>query len=249
MVMHRYVILGLMMLGVIIGLWWAAPIAQDNSYHHFADSRMMLMIPNALNVLSNLPFLIVGLLAFFRLQLTYDQERYFYGLFFVGVTCVAIGSSYYHWHPDNQRLVYDRLPMTVAFMSLLTAIISERISLKLARYLFIPLILLGVFSIAYWRYTSGQGHGDLSIYVFVQFFPMLALPYMLLAFPARYTGVSQLWCSLVLYVGAKVCELLDKPIYHLTHQWVSGHTIKHLLAALSCYYIYRYVGVRRVQVL
>lgn len=38
------------------------PIPQPLSYHNFADTRRLLGIPRAFDVLSNLPFLIVGLL-------------------------------------------------------------------------------------------------------------------------------------------------------------------------------------------
>ena len=42
---------------------------------------------------------------------------------------VAIGSSYYHWKPSNSRLVWDRLPMTVGFMSLVAVVISETLGI------------------------------------------------------------------------------------------------------------------------
>ena len=36
------------------------PIAQDPTYHQFADQRTLLGIPNFWNVVSNLPFVLVG---------------------------------------------------------------------------------------------------------------------------------------------------------------------------------------------
>jgi hypothetical protein len=36
---------------------------------------------------------------------------------FAGVTLSSLGSSYFHLAPDNARLMWDRLPMTIAFIS------------------------------------------------------------------------------------------------------------------------------------
>src|SRR5262245_15202615 len=51
--------LGIVALGLVFCL---SPIPQDLSYHTFADDRTMLGVPNFLNVASNLPFIVVGVL-------------------------------------------------------------------------------------------------------------------------------------------------------------------------------------------
>ena len=130
-------------------------------------------------------------------------------------------------------------------MAIFAAMIGERVSLTAAKYLLAPFLVLGISSVLYWHYTEMIGHGDLRAYGFVQFFPMLAIPYLLLVFRPTYTAVAYLWLSLLAYLLAKICELADRPIYQLCHQIISGHTIKHLLSALSCYFIYCYVCKRK----
>jgi len=50
-------------IGIIGWYWWGAgPTPQPPAYHDFADQRPLLGLPHALNVISNMPFLIVGAL-------------------------------------------------------------------------------------------------------------------------------------------------------------------------------------------
>ena len=133
----------------------------------------------------------------------------------IGTALVALGSSYYHLHPDNARLFWDRLPMTVAFMSLL-ALTSGR-----GRML-PPLLILGAASVMYWRYTE-----DLRPYVLIQFGTMLVIPLLLL----RRSGDRLLWGMVVLYALAKLLELFDHQIAAVIP--TGGHPWKHLTAALA----------------
>jgi hypothetical protein len=227
------------------GLWLLPPIAQPLAYHDFADQRTLLGVPNALNVLSNLPFLFVGWagLAFLlrappsaaARHLLSGAERWPWLVFFLGVAATALGSSWYHLAPDNARLVWDRLPMTLGFMSLFAAMIAERIELRVGLRLLAPLLLAGLGSVLYWHWTELQGAGDLRPYAAVQFFPLLAIPLLLLMFPARYTGTGGLWVALAGYGLAKLFEALDRAIWELAAHTVSGHSLKHLAAAASAW--------------
>jgi hypothetical protein len=226
------------------GLLYSYPaISQDVHYHNFADQRPMLGVPHGLNVISNLPFLVVGLigLGFLnsergRAAFVEPDERRAYFLFSLGIAATAFGSAYYHLDPGNDRLMWDRLPMSVAFMALFAAVIGERINARAGRILLFPLLMVGLASVLYWHETEKAGAGDLRPYLLVQFYPMLAIPLILLLFPARYTRSSDLWAALGLYVLAKIVELLDGEIYSVLRE-VSGHTIKHLLAAAGAYMI------------
>jgi hypothetical protein len=116
------------------------PIPQPQWYHMFADQRRFFGIANFNDVVSNFPFAVVGvwglvfvLRADGRQERTHfldQRERWPYLIVFVGLILTAFGSSYYHLRPGNARLVWDRLPMAIVFMSLLAAIVSERISLR-----------------------------------------------------------------------------------------------------------------------
>lgn len=233
-----------------LGLAMARPIPQPPAYHHFADGRPLWGIPNFADTASNLPFLFVGIWGIAavlgtRVRFVDSRERWPYLIFFAGVALTCIGSSYYHLAPDNDRLVWDRLPMTVGFMSLLAAIIAERIDLKAGLTLLFPLLLLGAGSVWYWHLTEQWGRGDLRIYAFVQFFPALGIPVMMWLFPPRYSRSLDLLPAVGFYVLAKVLEAADKRIYALG-EIVSGHTLKHLAAAAAAWWILRML-LRREQ--
>src|SRR6185312_12923546 len=109
----------------ILGTFLIPPVAQPLSYHHFADTRTISGIPNFFNVLTNFPFLITGAIGLFTVAKSSvrPEIRATYALLFAGVLITAFGSAYYHWRPSNDTLVWDRIPMTIVFMSLLSATI------------------------------------------------------------------------------------------------------------------------------
>lgn len=207
-----------------------SPIPQDVAFHQFADSRRFLGIPNALDVLSNLPFLLISILGI-RQVLDSDRGPTFFAwlVLFVGIGLVSFGSAYYHWSPDNNTLVWDRLPITVGFMGLFGALLVEHVSVRL-KPLQIPLIIVGIGSVLYWYVFD-----DLRFYVWVQFVPLLLIPFLLLLFKSRYSHQYLLLISLVLYGFAKLFEWYDIAVFQATAGVISGHTFKHVLAALSCY--------------
>jgi hypothetical protein len=227
------------------------PIPQPQWYHMFADQRRFLGIPNFNNVVSNFPFAAVGVWGLVFLNRCRRHGRHVLGrgedwpylMIFVGLILTAAGSSYYHLQPDNTRLVWDRLPMVIVFMSLLAAVIAERISLR-AGLLLMPLLLfIGVSSVLQWQVSEVRGSGDLRFYAAVQLYSVLFLLIALLL-PSRYTRSRDLAIVAGLYVLAKIVEALDRPIFELGHI-VSGHTLKHLAAAGAGYWILRMLQKRR----
>ncbi|KAH8520706.1 hypothetical protein H0E87_001947 [Populus deltoides] len=163
--------------------------------------------------------------------------------FFVGVAAVAFGSGYYHLKPDDDRLVWDRLPMTVAFTSIVAIFILERIDERKGTVSIIPLLLAGVISIAYWRFFD-----DLRPYALVQFVPCIAIPLMAILLPPMYThSLYWLWAA-GFYLLAKVEEAADKPIYKWTHHIVSGHTLKHLCAAMVPVFLTLMLAKRSIEI-
>lgn len=211
-------------------------VEQDPSYHDFADRRPLFGIPNGLDVVSNLPFALVGLMGL-RLALgtrpdRLGWERWPYVALFGATLLVSVGSAYYHLAPDNPRLFWDRLPMAVAFMGLLTAVIAERVGVRAARALLVPLLLLGAASVLHWHWTESRGAGDLRFYALVQFGSLLVVILLVALVPARYPGTALLVGGLVLYGGAKLLEAGDDAIFRATGA-VSGHTLKHVVSALA----------------
>ncbi|MET0005995.1 MAG: ceramidase domain-containing protein [Candidatus Thiodiazotropha sp.] len=208
------------------------PIPQDVVYHHFVDTGRIFGIPNFFDVISNLAFLLVGAVGIaFCLKNHTGPGHSAWLVLFAGVSLVSVGSIYYHWSPSNETLVWDRLPMSVGFMGFLTALLSEYVDRRLS-CLLIPLVIIGIGSVLY-----GYFFEDLRLYVWVQFFPLLTLPFFMALFSSRFTHQRLLFFALVLYTLAKGAEAYDVTVFQMTGEVVSGHTVKHLLAAASCYTI------------
>lgn len=212
--------------------FWIAPIPQDPAYHNLADRRFLCGTPNFWNVFSNLSFLIIGAYGLTRLsRLPLTASRAGYVVFCTGVVFVALGSAYYHYAPTTHTLLWDRLPMTIAFMALFSMVVRDRVSERLGDALLWPLIIVGAASVAYWYWTELQVQGDLRAYGLVQFLPMLLIPLMLLIYPGKGLSAPWLWGTLGIYGLSKVTEYFDKRIYDAID--LSGHSIKHVLASLA----------------
>jgi len=211
-----------------------APIPQDPGYHLFADARTCLGLPNFGNVVSNLLFLVVGAAgALWCHRNAGMSARLSWTVFFLGVALVFFGSGYYHRAPDDDSLVWDRLPMTVAFMGLLTALLAEHLSDKLERALLVVTVAIGIASVLLWRQTD-----DLRVYIWVQLAPLLVIPFMIAVFPGRFTHRHYLLYGVGFYALAKVAEYYDRETFALTSSLLSGHALKHLLAALAPFCVY-----------
>ena len=223
-----------LMAASLVALWFVPPIPQDQAYHQFADQRAFFGIPNFWNVVSNLPFALVGAVGLW--QFRQDPATI---VFFAGVFLTAFGSAYYHWVPSDGALFWDRLPMAIAFSGVLAAAVEERIDARTGRLLLWPLVVLGVISMLVWRWT-----GDLRLYGWVQFFPILALPVMFLLLKPKYSGTIYWIVAAGWYLLAKILEYTDAAIYSAGHL-VSGHTLKHLAAAAATCAILRYYQTRR----
>jgi hypothetical protein len=171
-------------------------------------------------------------------------ERWMYLFFFFTVALTGIGSAYYHLEPNNDRLVWDRLPLAMMFMALFAIIVGECLSWQAANLLFLPLVVLGAATVFYWRLTETWGRGDLRPYLLTQIYPVFAIPVILWLSPATYTETEKLYAAMAWYGGAKLYEFLDKSLYSFG-QILSGHTLKHIGAAVSCYLILIWIRQRR----
>ena len=237
--LKRIIILGVALLAIVIA-FLVPPIPQDPSYHNFADQRRILGIPHYWNVVSNLPFLAIGLLG---LQLVVrgpvtgglSELRSGYLLFFLGVLLIGCGSIYYHLSPSNRTLIWDRLPMTISFMAFFSVIVGENISDTLGRRILWPLLLVGIISVVYWNITEARGNGDLRPYALVQFLPMLLIPVILILFRPSLSETGYIWAVLGAYAVSKVAELHDEAAFRFLGV-LSGHSLKHLFAALGTYF-------------
>ena len=218
----------------LVGLLLLPPISQDQSYHDFADQRTILGIPHFWNVVSNLPFIVIGVAGMRR---SHRDPAIF--VLFLAILMTGFGSSYYHLDPNDRTLFWDRLPMSIGFMAILALAIGERLDAKAGAILLWPLIAVGVFSLLLWRWN-----GDLRLYGWVQFFPCVALLLLFLLFPPKYSGTFYWVIAAALYALAKLLEFYDGTIYS-AGAILSGHTLKHIAAAAACYAILRYFQKRQ----
>jgi hypothetical protein len=220
-------------------------VPQPESYHRFADQRTRWGIPHAWNVLSNLPFVVVGSYGLLRLLRrgrrallpgapsslpTRTWQRLAVAGLSGGVVLVGLGSAYYHLAPDSDRLVWDRLPITLVFMTLLSLIVADRVDDRLGARLLLPLVIAGVISAVIWRPLN-----DLRAYGIVQLGGALAVVLLAAACPPRQLPSTPLWLALAAYGAAKLFEAapIERGLYRVSSGLLSGHPLKHLFAAAA----------------
>lgn len=210
------------------------PIPQDPAYHLFADARALLGVPNFWNVVSNAPFVVAGTMGLAALARrpwppgVLPELRVAYVALFVGSLLVGLGSGWYHLAPTNASLVWDRLPMTIAFMAFFSIVVGEHLSPSLARRALWPLVAIGMASVAWWAWAD-----DLRPYALVQFAPALLVPVMMLRHRSALDGAAPLWIVLASYVAAKLLEHWDVAIDGVLG--FSGHPLKHVAASVAMF--------------
>jgi hypothetical protein len=215
----------LLVLCVLLALH--GPVEQPAAYHDFADSRPWHGVANAFDVLSNLFFLVpaaygLSCMARARGLRALDEVRFGYGLFFVSLALTAAGSAFYHLAPDNTRLMWDRLPIALACAAIVAILAREHLQARRCTHGL--LIAFAVGSVAWWGLT-----GDLRPYLLLQLAPLVLAPLVLWLAGAGRAQKLAFGSAAGLYMLAKLCELADGRIFAATG--ISGHTLKHLLAA------------------
>jgi hypothetical protein len=244
----RLLILVLICLVAFSAMFFVKPISQDEAYHKFADQREVLGIPNFLNVISNIPFIFVGLIGTIagikKKWVGFDTPAYgAYLLFFIGVGFTGLCSAYYHLNPNTNTLFWDQLPMALSFMAFFSLIITEHLHAKLGRAMLLPLVVLGCGSVLYWYWSEQSGSGDLRPYALVQFLPIILIPFIVITHQSLFTRTKDLYIVLLLYLFAKLAEHFDSLLYALGGI-LSGHSLKHFLAALGACWLLRMLRLR-----
>ena len=229
--------LTLFCVGAVVVVMNLRPIAQPVSYHSFAGDKQVFGIPNFWNVSSNLLFVIVGIVGFGRAVARTSHapaplDTWCYATLFGSSVLVGIGSMAYHLRPDNNTLVWDRLPMSIAFAAFFSIVLGEHVRNRLGSAVLLPLVGAGILSVWYWHRTESLGRGDLRPYILVQYLPLVLIPLILLLFPRGGEVDRPIWGVLAGYGLAKALELLDRRIFEVTGV-VAGHPFKHLVAAAA----------------
>ena len=239
------------LIAALVPLFLAPRMPIGPGYHDFADKRTSFGIPNTQDVLSNIPFFLVGIWGFLwlnakkgRSAFLDGRERMPYLVFFAGVTLTGAGSFWYHMAPSDDRLPSDLLPMTCSFTSILVVTFMERVNLRAGFFALVPALLLGILSVVYWMITTSLGDGDYKFYLFVQFFSPVLLALIIGLFRPRYSGIGYLAIAFGFYLAAKIFEEFDYSIYRHLDRLVSGHSLKHVTAAIACYWIFMMIQNR-----
>jgi hypothetical protein len=235
----RILFLILATVAMIVAAFLFPRFGQPQSYHVFADARTSFGIPHFLNVISNGAFLVVGaaglgLLIFRPNAFVFERpvEKIPYMVLFAGILLTAFGSSWYHMAPSHDSLMWDRLPMSMIFAAFISITIVERIGVKAGLISLVPCVLIGLATVIYWHATEIAGQGDLRPYVFMQFYPTIGIPLAMALLPPRYTRAGCLLFIIVLYGFSRIPEVYDVLVYSRLGV-VSGHTVKHIVAAIA----------------
>ncbi|GKS77445.1 membrane-spanning protein [Acidovorax sp. SUPP950] len=239
---------------------WGPQVAADPHQHAFADQRTLWGIAHAMDVLTNLPFALMGLLGVRRLVQWVRSGKaggcgegvaqaagtgrtttaVMAAIFFSGLLLTAGASALYHAVPHNITLLWDRMGMLVAFTGLVGLAVDGRMGARPAWVLACVLPLAGALSLRAWGMA-----GQVLPWGVLQGGGMLLVAALAMV-PAR---SSRPPLSLVAVIGwyalAKLLELGDHAVFGWTGGWVSGHSLKHVAAALAAWPVIAALAPRR----
>ncbi len=227
-------VLALLVIG-IVGPFVAQPVHQ----HDFADQRVWGTIPFAMDVLSNLPFALWGLVGLMCLPgLTrsgrVDWQGLLSALFFTGLIVTAAASSWYHLQPDDAGLGIDRLGMVLAFAGLLGLAVAGRAGERAGAAMATAVLLLGPLSVWCWLAT-----GQILPWLLVQLGGMALVVWMAAVNPLPGALAVRWGWVIAIYTAAKLLELADHEVYALTMHGMSGHSLKHVVASFAAWPVVR----------
>ena len=231
---HRHEIALLTGCLILLALATLGPtIAQPEHYHAFADRRSLLGVPNMMDVLSNLAFACFGVFGAWRIWLSPQgalspAQKGLAGLFFFGLVATAVCSSWYHLQPQDNGLAIDRYGMTLAFAGLLGLAGATQVSDRAGQWLALTVLVCGAWSI--WSWSTTLNVLPWAVLQFGGIALMLGLGFL----QPRADTLPVSWIAVILlYATAKVLELFDMPVYQLTSELISGHTLKHIVASCA----------------
>jgi 1-acyl-sn-glycerol-3-phosphate acyltransferase len=209
------------------------------NYLHFADQRMLVGLPQAMDTLSNLPFAIAGLVGLFTLKgRAPSLEKRFGLLFFLGLIATSIFSSWFHQNPTEPlRLAADRFGMLIAFTGIVGLACSYYVSRNLAYVVATSTASLGIIGI-----YSALHYDSITVWAITQLGSLallLALGIRARLNPGNEKSLGLLFLGVV-YAAAKAFEMADQPVFIWTEQIISGHSLKHIVASLAAWPILQF---------
>lgn len=218
-------------------LWQYLPSSDKDSYFLFADNLTRFGINNCSDVLSNLGFLVASIYGLFilkssnKIPISYKTPLI---TIIVGAFLTCFGSAYFHNNPNSDTLFWDRMPMTIGFSGVVILMLMDRLHYhKLVIPLSIVLVMTGLLTVFGWHTKIFT----LRPYLIVQYGCLIFTFLTLLLTKPSYIKTGTMLFALSFYVLAKLTEKYDILIFNITSNAISGHTIKHLLAAVAIFLI------------
>lgn len=221
----------------LLFLWNVIPHADKPSYFLFADNVTCLGILNCFDVLSNLAFLLVSFYGFYILKVNNSLPfSYQTSLTIIttGAFLTSFGSMYFHLSPNTETLFWDRMPMTIGFSGVVITMLVDRLGIQ--RYFLaiaISIVIMSLSTVVGWHLQWFS----LRPYLIVQYGCLIFTFLTLLLTKSQWIQSSKIFFALSFYVLAKIVEAFDRAIFEFTNEFVSGHTLKHLLAAVAIAFI------------
>jgi hypothetical protein len=224
--------------------------------HSYTDQRSLCGLNNAFNVLSNLVLIAAGcywLNWIFRtknISLKCRKGLYetrLYATFFAAVILAGIQSAWYHLFQSQLGLLGTYLLSNIVMLSLLSAIIAERVNLRIGLHSCIPFIFISMLISFYWYIYQTDNQLSHLWYFLTYLIPSLSIMTIIVARP-KYGGIKHItfaFCNTFIALGV---SCLDEAIYTLTRHMISGQSLHNIYLGIAAIYIGCYLEQRSIYV-
>lgn len=239
-----------MALAGVVGLLAWGPVVLASHMHQFADQRGWRGVPNALNVLSHLPLIPVGIWGLWRVSRLPAGERlrWIWFWFFVCQLLATIGGMAYHFAPDDASFMWDQVPKSAASTLFALAFLAERVDRRMGHSGAVALgLLAALLGGVWWIFTAERDQvGDLRPLMWLEMLPVLLVAAGAWTLNGHLLTRQDWLRSQLSFVVAQAVDWGDGWIFDATHQAISGHAIRHLALAACCGWVaYRLGAVVR----
>ena len=227
-----------MALAGAVGLVAWGPVQLASHMHHFADQRTWGTLPHAVNVLSHLPLIPVGLWGLWRVSRLPKSEplRWIWFWFFICQMLATLGGMVYHWAPSDASFIWDQVPKSAASTLFALAFLAERVDRRMG---LTPAIAAGLIAALsggiWWLYSANVSQvGDLRPLMWLEMLPALLVASGGWTLDGHLLSRSDWLRSQISFVLAQALDWADRWVFLSTQEWVSGHSLRHIALAACC---------------
>ena len=219
--------------GLALIAW--GPVPAGALTHQHADNRSWLGIPNAANVLVNVPIFWCaawGWCATRTSPWTRSLRLPWQG-FHLWVMLASLLAAMYHAAPSDAGYIASHVCSAGAALMLSFGLMAERLDRRWGAMTSCVLAALVVVAIGVASdYEQRLGGGiDVRPFLLLQAVPLLLVVAGTLRLPPDRPRRSAWVVLLALYAGARLLEWADAPVFTITG-WISGHTLMHACTGL-----------------